>query len=98
MERRRHYVGPPSWPPRQGAYDYALALCRSDLAWEYLRRDPLYQRDYQLSRAGLPHPITMRSGVHLTRTRKSTPQAESWRLSCFRRPEAGGARCADCLV
>ena len=52
MQRLRHYVGP-SWPPDIGAYDYALTLCASELAWEFLRRNPDYQRDYRLSRRGL---------------------------------------------
>ena len=54
MPRLRHYVGP-SWPPDIGAYDYVLALCPSDLAWEFLRRNPDYQRDYHLSRRGSRH-------------------------------------------
>lgn len=84
MERRRHYVGPPRWPPWQGTYDYALTLSLGDLAWEYLRRDPFYQRDYQLNRAGLGNPRRLRSGLHLTRARKRASHAESWRLYCFR--------------
>ena len=47
MPRLRHYVGP-DWPFELAGYAYLLNLCRSDLAWEYLRRNPEYQRNYRL--------------------------------------------------
>jgi hypothetical protein len=84
MERRRHYVGPLPWPPDRGVYDYTLTLCLSDLAWEYLRRQPLYQHAYQLSRAGIAQPRRLRSGLRLTRVRKCALRAESWCLHSFR--------------
>jgi hypothetical protein len=34
------------------AYDYLDALSPADLAWEYLRRNPDYQTDFQTARQG----------------------------------------------
>lgn len=84
MERARHYVGPPRWPPDEGAYDYTLSLCLSDLAWEYLRRQALYQRDYQLNRAGISRPRRLRSGLLVMHVRKRALRAETWKLHSFR--------------
>ena len=74
MQRLRHYVGP-SWPPDIGAYDYALALCPSDLAWEFLRRNPDYQRDYRLSRRGCSANPSSEGRAQLTRVRRYTPRS-----------------------
>jgi hypothetical protein len=82
MPRLRHYVGP-SWPPHIGAYDYVLALCPSDLAWEFLRRNPLYQRDYRLSRRGYGHTRRLRNGHYLTRIRRHTLRCIAWGLHPF---------------
>ena len=83
MPRLRHYVGP-SWPPHIGAYDYVLALCPSDLAWEFLRRNPLYQRDYRLSRRGYGHTRRLKNGRYLTRVRRHTLRCIAWGLHPFR--------------
>jgi hypothetical protein len=92
----RHYVGP-SWPPRVGAYDYALALCHSDLAWEFLRRNPDYQRDYHLSRRGLQHTRRLKSGHQLTRLRRHTLRCTKWGLHPFCRSGDAGARSSSML-
>lgn len=83
MLRTRHHVGP-SWPPRPGAYDYALVLCRSDFAWEFLRRSPAYQRDYRLNCKGVTHaPRCLGVSPALTRVRRRARTASSWGLHCF---------------
>lgn len=83
MPRMRHYVGPP-WPPARGAYDYALALCTSDFAWEFLRRSPAYQRDYRLNRKGVTGaPRCLRTSPPLTRVRRRARAASAWGLHCF---------------
>jgi hypothetical protein len=92
----RHYVGP-SWPPRVGAYDYALALCHSDLAWEFLRRNPDYQRDYRLSRRGVQHARRLKSGHQLTRIRRHTQRSAKWGLHPFCRSGDAGARSSRLL-
>lgn len=42
----RHYVGPPL-PADVRAYDYVCSVPLSDLAWEFLRRNPHYQHAYR---------------------------------------------------
>jgi hypothetical protein len=96
MPYLRHYVGP-SWPPRVGAYDYALALCHSDLAWEFLRRNPDYQRDYRLSRPGLQHTRRLKSGHRLTRIRRHTLRSSRWDLHPFCRSGDAGPRSSPLL-
>ena len=79
MPRLRHYVGP-DWPFELARYAYLLNVCRSDLAWEYLRRNPEYQRDYRLSRRGADRPRRLGSGQYLTRLRRRSPRCERWGL------------------
>lgn len=83
MSRMRYHVGPP-WPPSRGAYDYAMALCPSDLAWEFLRRSPAYQRDYRLNCKGVVRaPRCLRVSPPLTRVRRHTQSAGAWGLHSF---------------
>ena len=83
MTHTRHYVGP-TRPLRDGAYDYALTLSRSDLAWEFLRRNPAYQRACQLHRKGLPHVRRLKNGLQFVRKRNSATSALAWGLCSFR--------------
>lgn len=83
MPCTRHHVGPP-WPPPAGAYDYALTLCRSDLAWEFLRRSPAYQRDYHLNCKGVTRaPRCLGISPVLTRVRRRARTASGWGLHSF---------------
>lgn len=83
MARTRHYVGP-SWPSSKGAYDYVLALCPSDLAWEFLRRSPTYQRDYRLNCKGISQlPRSLHATPRLTRVRRRARLASFWGLHSF---------------
>jgi len=82
MSHPRHYVGP-SWPPPVNAYDYVLRLCPSDLAWEFLRRNPRYQRDYWLTRRGCDYTRRLRNGRHLTRIRRHNLRCIAWGLHPF---------------
>lgn len=82
MPRLRHYVGP-DWPFELARYAYLLKVCRSDLAWEYLRRNPDYQRNYRLSRRGADRPRRLGSGQYLTRLRRRSPRCERWGLDPF---------------
>jgi hypothetical protein len=79
MPGLRHYVGP-SRPLERAAYAYVLNLCPSDLAWEFLRRNPEYQRDYQLSRRGADRPRRIGSGGTLIRLRRCPPRCHRWGL------------------
>ena len=79
MPGLRHYVGP-QWPLNRTAYAYVLNLCPSDLAWEFLRRNPCYQRDYHLTRRGPDRPHRIARGRSLIRLRRYPPQCVSWGL------------------
>ena len=83
MPYARHYVGPP-WPPDVRSYDYVLVLSGSDLAWEFLRRNPDYQRAYRISRNSLSRPRTLKSGVQLLRLGRCDRRALAWGLHPFR--------------
>ena len=97
MAYPRHHVGP-NWPPDIAAYNYTLRLCWSDLAWEYLRRSPAYQRDYQLSRKGIMPPRTLKTGLRLTRIRRLTQRSLKWGLDPFCGSGAASAGGAGLLV
>ena len=43
--------------PKQSDYNYIRLLTRSQMAWEYLRRNPDYRRDWRFSAPGRPSPI-----------------------------------------
>src|SRR5262245_30149403 len=95
MPEIRHYVGP-DWPLQRAAYAYVLTLCPSDLAWEFLRRNPTYQRDYQLSRRGPDHPCSIGRGRWLTRLRRYPPQYERWGLCPLVDPKCRAPQAALC--
>ncbi|WP_233902043.1 transcriptional regulator domain-containing protein [Paracoccus denitrificans] len=68
------------------AYDYIDQLTISELAWEFLRRNPDYKATFQ----------NLSSSGRLTEG-TSTAFAQQWGL-CFRsRPALDGARAADLL-
>jgi hypothetical protein len=96
MLRLRHYVGP-SWPPHISAYDYTLTLCPSDLDWEFLRRNPGYQRDYRLSRRGSQPTRRLKCGLQLTRVRRHTSRSIPWGLHPFCRSGFAGTA-STCLL
>ena len=82
----RNFVGP-SWPPGHDSYGYVLSLSPSDLAWEFLRRSPAYQRDYQLNRKGISVvPHRPRGGKQFVMVRRRSRSATSWGLSFFADP------------
>lgn len=56
-------------------------------AWEYLRRNEEYQRDYRASRPGRQNPIQLKTGAMLIRERRRWLRAEKWGLLTFTNPE-----------
>jgi hypothetical protein len=97
MVRLRHYVGP-DWPLDPGRYAYALNLCRSDLAWEFLRRNPDYQRDYRLSRRGAERPRRLAGGQYLTRLRRRSPRCQRWGLDPLVDPKCPASMVPLCWI
>jgi len=73
---------------RREAYDHVRFLTRSRLAWEYLRRNEEYRRDWRISAAGRPRPIRLTTGTTLLRARRRFLRAEAWGLCSFRRSVA----------
>ncbi|MGE0769373.1 MAG: DUF6499 domain-containing protein [Hyphomicrobiaceae bacterium] len=90
MLRRRFYVGP-DWPAKLSDYDYLRLAGNADWAWEYLRRNPAYQRDHRLNSLASERPIRHSRGLLLTRTRRRCRRAEAWGLYSFRGSAAAGA-------
>ena len=56
-------------------------------AWEYLRRNSDYARDYRSSLAGRARPIPLNTGAILIRKSRRWSEAEKWGLLCFADPE-----------
>ena len=72
--------------PKQSDYNYIRLLTRSQMAWEYLRRNPDYRRDWRFSAPGRPSPIHLNDGTIMLRLRRRFARAEAWGLCLFRRP------------
>ena len=82
MSRRRFYVGP-EWPAKVTDYDWLRSVGDADWAWEFLRRNPAYQRDHRLNRTACEKPIRHARDMLLTRTRRRCRRAEAWDLYAF---------------
>ena len=83
-------VGTPA--PRLGDYADLRFLTRSQIAWEYLRRNPDYRRDWRVSAPGRPRPVQSLDGTVLLRARRRFLRAETWGLCSFRRSARNRAR------
>ena len=71
--------------PKPGDYAYIRFLTRSRIAWEYLRRNADYRRDWRLSAPGRPTPVHLNDGTIMLRLRRRFARAEVWGLCLFRR-------------
>ena len=63
-------------------YAYILNVCRSDIAWEFLRRDPAYQRVLSAElpcAAPIPRAASAAAHIHPP-GRRFPPQCERWDL------------------
>lgn len=67
-----------------GDYDYIKLLTRSRLAWEYLRRNHRYVRDWRLALPRRPNSLILADGTELLRLRCRHWRAEPWGLRLFR--------------
>ena len=65
-------------------YDYVRFLTRSQLAWEYLRRNREYRHDWRLAFPRKPQNITLSDGTEVVRLRCRHWRAEAWGLRLFR--------------
>jgi len=82
MSRRRFYVGP-AWPAKLSDYDCLRAAGEPDWAWEFLRRNPLYQHDQRSYRLFFERVCRHTRGLLITRTRRRCRRAEAWGLCSF---------------
>ena len=63
------------------------SLNDADWAWEFLRRNPDYKRDYRLSRSRLLKTVEHTSGNSFIRVRRRCPYAKTWGLIYMCNPE-----------
>jgi hypothetical protein len=76
-----------AWECSLDSYAYTRGLDHTDWAWEFLRRNEDYQRDFRINRAGHPVPIKHISGAVVLRLRRRVLDAEKWGLHCFADPQ-----------
>ena len=75
-----------AWERSLEDYAYATGLDRPGWAWEFLRLNPDYQRDFRINRAGKPTVIKHVSGATHCRLRRRSLAAERWGLMMFSDP------------
>jgi hypothetical protein len=76
-----------AWECSLDDYAFARGFDHAAWAWEFLRRDEVYQRDYRINRAGHPVPTKHSSGAVVLRLRRRILDAERWGLHCFADPQ-----------
>jgi Family of unknown function (DUF6499) len=79
-----------AWTASLDDYAYLRNANRVSWAWEFLRRNPAYQKDYEAIRPTLLHKTRHKDGVIVIDARRSFWRAEAWGLVLFRR-SGGGA-------
>ncbi len=84
MIHRRFHM---PWPVSREQYRYILNLAPCGLAWEFLRRNPGYQRDWRIARPGQITRLSLRNGWHAIRLRRRYRYAEGWGLKFFADPK-----------
>jgi hypothetical protein len=75
-----------AWERRLDDYVYTRGLDGPGWAWEFLRRNETYMRDFRVNRAGMPLPMKHSSGATILRLRRQVLAAEKWGLQLFANP------------
>jgi hypothetical protein len=75
-----------AWERRLVDYAYTKGLDGPGWAWEFLRRNETYIRDFRTNRAGMPLPMKHSSGTTVLRLRRQVLAAEKWGLQLFVNP------------
>jgi hypothetical protein len=83
----------PRWPPEDGAYDYLDQLSEHEFGWEFLRRNPEYEKDALRAGADRAEPKQLPTGQFLWRLPLSRLAARKWSVCPFRRSGAAGTGC-----
>jgi hypothetical protein len=74
----------------RSTYKYVDQLSRPGFAWEFLRRNSDYRRDWQVHRTSVPRRHVSSQGIEFSFLRRRFTQAESWGLRAFEDPTADG--------
>jgi hypothetical protein len=74
----------------RSTYKYIDQLSRAGFAWEFLRRNSDYRRDWQVHRTSVPRRHVSWQGIEFSFLRRRFTQAESWGLRAFEDPTADG--------
>jgi Uncharacterized conserved protein (DUF2285)/Family of unknown function (DUF6499) len=80
-----------AWDKKRDDYVYARELDEPGWAWEFLRRNEDFRRDYRMNRAGDPVAIRHVSGATLYRPHRRFLDAETWGLVLFADPDRSAA-------
>jgi hypothetical protein len=75
-----------AWDITKDDYAYTCDLDLKGWAWEFLRRNKQYLRDFVTNRAGCPVPISHVSGANLYQLQRRFLEAETWGLTLFADP------------
>jgi hypothetical protein len=75
-----------AWVRSLDDYAYTIGLDRPGWAWEFLRRNEAYIRDFRANRAGTPRTMKHSSGATILRLRRQVLAAEKWGLQLFANP------------
>jgi hypothetical protein len=75
-----------AWERRLDYYAYTTGLDGPGWAWEFLRRNEIYIRDFRANRAGMPPLMKHSSGAKILRLRRQVLTAEKWGLQLFANP------------
>jgi hypothetical protein len=86
-----------AWECSVDDYAYTRGLDHTGWAWEFLRRNEDYQRDFRINRAGHPLPTKHISGAVVLRLRRRFLDAQKWGLHCFADPYKSARDAADPL-
>jgi hypothetical protein len=70
----------------RATYFYLEQLSRSGFAWEFLRRNAHYQRDWNSHRTAMPRRNVSRDGIEFFVLNRRFWQAEKWSLRSFQDP------------
>ena len=85
-------------PPQGGSYDYLDTLNYSELAWEYLRRNPDYQRDFANLTTPIQKPDILPSGHRVWQAPDLSATVSHWGLWPLVDPELSALDAPICWL
>jgi hypothetical protein len=80
------------WKIDRSNYSYLRELSRPGFAWEFLRRNADYQRDWNIHRTAAPRRNVSREGIEFFLLNRRFWQAERWGLRAFQDPLADAGK------